>query len=1032
MFCDLVGSTELASRLDPEEWREIVANYHSAATEAVVRFGGYVAQYLGDGLLVYFGYPQAHEDDPERAALAGLAILDCVAGLNRRFAGERRPMLAARIGIHTGSVVVSKNDATGANVFGDVPNIASRVQSAADPDTVVITAAVHQLVSGLFVVEDRGAHQLKGIDTSIHLYRVLHSSGLRGRLAAAAARGLTPFIGREDESRLLLNRWARARNGEGQVLLVVGEPGIGKSRLLQRFRENIADTPHSWVDCAAAALHQNSPFHMVADMIQQSTRWRSEQTASEHLAGLEASLELAGVQPHEAIPLLAPLINLEVPAKYQLSDIPPPEQRNRLLAAIVAWALGMARVQPMVIAAEDLHWADPSTLDLIQLLAEQCSMAPLMLICTARPEFHAPWPLRAHHSVMTLNRLSPPSVREMVARVSPKTPLSPGSVEVVVERSEGVPLFVEELTRLVLESGDGDAVLRQIPATLEDSLMARLDRLGDSAREVAQVASVIGNEFSWELLGTVSAMDDEKLGEALKKLADAELLLTEGIPPEATYRFRHVLIQDTAYQSLLRTRRQYYHRLIARALEERFPEIAQSEPQILAHHLTEASLVSQAIAQWEIAGQKAVQRSANAEAVSHLTKGLELLRTLPESSERSQQELVLQLAIGTPLIATKGFASPEVGKVYARARELSQQAGEAPQLFPVLWGLWVFYTARADHQIARELAEQCLRLAEKAHDPDLLLEAHHALGVTLTGLAEFMPGLEHLDHVIDRYDPARQGSIAFLYGQDPKVVCLSQAAWTLWICGFPDRARKRNEEAIALARKLSHPYSLAAASSFGAIVHQLCQDEPAVRDCAEAAIALSTEREFAQWKPWGLVMRGWAMTQRGHAEDGIAQMRAGIAAFRATGAEVMVPYFLGLLAEACGKAGRRTEGLSALAEAQAVVDRGRERWWEAELYRLKGELTLMQAESESSPENQKEAEEHFLQALNIASYQNAKSLELRAAMSLSRLWQKRGKGTEGARMLAETYSWFSEGIQTSDLKEARELLGGGLSRAETG
>ena len=1024
MFCDLVGSTELASRLDPEEWREVVASYHSAATEAVVRFGGHVAQYLGDGLLVYFGYPQAHEDDPERAALAGLAILEGIAGLNRRLVSEGGPVLAARIGIHTGSVVVSKNDAKGANIFGDVPHIASRVQSAAAPDTVLITAAVHQLVSGLFVVEDRGEHPLKGVDRPIRLYRVIQPSGVRGRLAAAAGRGLTPFVGRGDELRLLLNRWGQARTGEGQVMVVVGEAGIGKSRLVQRFREQITDTPHSWVDCAAAALHQNTPFYMIADLIQQGIRWRGAQTAEERIAGLEASLGLARVELREAVPLLAPLINLEVPAKYPPLQIPPDQQRKRLLATIAAWALGTARIQPLVIAAEDLHWADPSTLEAIQLLAEQGPMAPLLLICTARPEFHAPWPLRAHHTVMTLNRLSASNVREMVAGVAAQMALSAGdTVEAVVERSGGVPFFVEELTRLVLESGDGEPTLRQIPATLQDSLMARLDRLSDGAREVAQVASVIGNEFTWGLLSAVASMDDEKLEESLEKLADAELLLTQGIAPDASYRFRHALIQDAAYQSLLRSRRQHYHRLIARALQERFAELVEAEPQILAHHLTEANLIKQAIPQWQVAGQKAVQRSANAEAVSHLTKALELLNQMPDGAERAQLELALQLALGTPLIATKGFASPEVGKVYARARELCQQAGEAPQLFPVLWGLWAFYTARAEHEVARELAEQCLRLAEGARDLDLVLEAHHALGVTLTGLAEFASGLEHLDYVIVHYDPERHGSIAFLYGQDPKVVCLSQAAWTLWIHGYPDRALKRNEEAIAMARRLDHPYSLAAALNFGAMVPQFRRDAHTTEELAEAAVKLSTEKEFALWKPWGLVMRGWAMTQRGQVEDGIGQMRQGVAAFRATGADVMVPYFLGLLAEAYGKAGQVREGLGALAEAQAIIDRGRERWWEAELYRLKGELTLMQAEAQGkAADSQKAAEEYFNQALNIASRQSAKALELRASMSLGRMWQRQGKKAEAHRMLTEVYGSFTEGFDTADLREAKALL----------
>ncbi|MGH7878770.1 MAG: ATP-binding protein, partial [Candidatus Binataceae bacterium] len=489
--------------------------------------------------------------------------------------------------------------------------------------------------------------------------------------------------------------------------------------------------------------------------------------------------------------------------------------------------------------------------------------------------------------------------------------------------------------------------MREIPATLRDSLMARLDRLGE-AREVAQVAAVIGPEFSWGLLSAVAATAEEKLAAALKKLAEAGLLLEQGIPPEANYRFRHALIQDAAYQSLLRSKRQSYHRRTAEVLEERFPETIEAQPQLLAHHYSEANLAQQAIAYWQMAGQKAVQRSANAEAVSHFSKGLDLLNDLPDTPERFQQELVLQLALGTPLIATKGFAWPEVGKVFGRARELCQQAGEAPELFPVLWGLWVFYTARAEHEVARELAQQCLRLAERTQDPISLLEAHHALGVTLTGLAEFATGLEHLDQVIGGYDPAEHGSLAFLYGQDPKVVCLSQAAWTLWIHGYPDQALGRNAEAVTLARKLVHPSSLAAALNFGGVVHQLCRDEGAVRECADASIALSTEQEFALWKPWGMMLRGWATTERGGLDEGIAQISEGVTAYRATGAEVMVPYFLGLLAEAYGKTGRTADGLSVLAEAQTVIDRGRERWWEAELYRLKGELTLVQPAGQGS------------------------------------------------------------------------------------
>jgi len=434
-------------------------------------------------------------------------------------------------------------------------------------------------------------------------------------------------------------------------------------------------------------------------------------------------------------------------------------------------------------------------------------------------------------------------------------------------------------------------------------------------------------------------------------------------------------------------------------------------------------LKEQAIPLWQAAGQNAVQRSANAEAVSHFTNALELLNEMPVGPERFSQELSLQLALGTPLVAARGIASPEVGKVYARARELCLQAGEAPQLFPVLWGLWVFYTARADHEIARELADQCLRLAEKADDPNLLLEAHHALGVTLTGLAEFVPALEHLDQVIVNYDPGRHGSFAFLYGQDPKVACLSQSTWALWIHGFPDRALQRTLEAIMLARQLSHPYSLALALSFSAIVHQLNQNEHAVKESAQALIRLSTEREFAMWMPWGLVMQGWAIAHSGQLSEGIRQIREGVSAFRTTGAEVMVPYFLGLLADAYLKSGQAQEGLAVLAEAQAVVDRGRECWWESELHRLKGEFTLMPSKDHTSKsQDEKAAEKYFHQALNIATRQSAKLLKLRAAVSLSHLWQKQGKQAEARRLLVDIYGSFTEGFNTTDLQRAKMLL----------
>src|SRR6266851_2395946 len=500
LFCDLVGSTEIAARLDPEEWRETVAAYHRAAADAITRFGGYVAQYLGDGVMAYFGWPEAHDNDAERAARAGLAILDAIAKLNEQ--SERRK-LSARVGIDSGAVVVGASAGKEADVFGDAPNIAARVQSAADPDTVMITDAMHQLVSGLFIVEDRGAHPLKGVEQPLHLYRVIQPSGVRGRLeAAAASRGLTPFVGREDELRLLANRWERALEGEGQVALIIGEAGIGKSRLVQRFHEQMKGTPHTWVEAAAAPFFQNTPFYPVAAMLRELVAWGGDEPAEDQLAQLESGLTSAGVKPAEAIPLLAPLLNLPLPAKYPPSSLSPEQQRRRLLATLVEWVLGAARVQPLVIAIEDLHWADASTLELIQLLAEQGATARLLLLYTARPEFRAEWPLRAHHTHITLNRLSARNVREMITQVAARNALASETVDAVIERTSGVPLFVEELTRVVLESVDARLTAHQIPVTLHDSLMARLDRLGP-AKEVAQAGAVIGDTFSYELLNAV-------------------------------------------------------------------------------------------------------------------------------------------------------------------------------------------------------------------------------------------------------------------------------------------------------------------------------------------------------------------------------------------------------------------------------------------------------------------------------------------------------------------------------------------------
>jgi class 3 adenylate cyclase len=544
LFCDLVGSTAMAAQLDPEEWRETLADYHRVATDAIERFSGYVAQYLGDGVMALFGWPEAHDNDAERAVRAGLAILDGIAKLNERGA---RPRLSARIGIASGAVVVGAGVGKEAEVFGDAPNIAARVQNAADADTAMITDATHRLLSGLFVVEDSGEHQLKGIERPVQLYRVIRPSGIRGRFqAATAAGGLTTFVGREDELRWVTSRWEHALEGDGQVALIIGEPGIGKSRLVRRFHEQIAGTPHTWIEAGAGVFFQNTPFYPVTELLRQMVASSGDHSEpEEQLAQLASRLELAGLKPAGAIPLIAPLLNLPLPPEYPPSTLSPDQQRRGLLATLVEWVIGTARKQPLIIATEDLHWADPSTLELIQLLVDQGATARLLLLYTARPEFHAPWPLRAHHTQIMLNRLHGRSARAMVVEIADQKTLSDETIATVVERTGGVPLFVEELTRAVLESGNTDLIAREIPATLHDSLMARLDGLGP-AKEVAQIGAVIGSEFLYTLLQAIHPIDEAALQTALRILVDAELLYMRGIAPDATYFFKHALIRDAA------------------------------------------------------------------------------------------------------------------------------------------------------------------------------------------------------------------------------------------------------------------------------------------------------------------------------------------------------------------------------------------------------------------------------------------------------------------------------------------------------
>jgi predicted ATPase len=673
-----------------------------------------------------------------------------------------------------------------------------------------------------------------------------------------------------------------------------------------------------------------------------------------------------------------------------------------------------------------LHWADPSSIEYLSLLIEQIPTTKLLLVLTFRPEFMPPWKPRSHLSQLILNRLGRKQVEEMIAKVSTGEELSGEVIEQIRIKTDGVPLFVEELTKSVvesvgsLESANRTPLLLAIPATLQDALMARLDRLS-IARQVAQLGATLGREFSHELLQAVAPMNASDLHAALGKLVEAEILYQRGIGQQTRYFFKHALIQDTAYQSLLKSTRQQYHQQIAHVLEERFADTKATQPELLAHHYTEAGLIAQAIPYWQQAGQRAAQRSANAEAISHLTKGLEVLKTLPDTPERTQQELILQITLGAPLQATKGFAAPEVERVYARARELCQQAGETAQLFPVLWGLWFSYLAQAELQTARETGEQLLTLAQSVQDTDLLLEAHMALGATLFHLGEFVLAREHLEQGIALYDPQKHHSHAFVYGTDPGVNCRIWITLVLWFLGYPDQALRRNDEAITLAREISHAFSLGFA--LDPWIHRLRREGQATQTQAEVLMTFANEQGFTQLLSEGMMLRGWALAERGQEEEGITQIRQGLTAQPARETECVRPHFLALLAEVCGKAGLAKEGLALLDEALAATERNVGRFYEAELYRLKGGLMLTQSSIQGLASRvRKEAEECFVKAIDIARKQQAKSLELRAVMSLARLWQQQGKQAEAHQMLFAIYGWFTEGFDTKDLQEAKALL----------
>jgi predicted ATPase len=912
--------------------------------------------------------------------------------------------------------------------LGETPNIAARIQGLAAPNTLLISEATYRLIQGYFECQDLGAQILRGVAEPVHVYQVLSESGVHSRLDIASARGLTPLVGREQEVGLLLQRWAQAKSGQGQVVLLTGDAGIGKSRLVQVLKDHVANEPHTRWECRSTEYYQNTALFPLVDLFQRILRFEAHETPDTRVEKLEHALRQYRLPVEETVPLFALLLTLPLPdERYPLLNMSPQRQRQKTLETIATILLELAERQPVLFILEDLHWTDPTTLELLNLLVEQIPTTSILTVLTCRPHFQPAWRHRSYLTEMTVNRLSHAQVEQIVNRMTDGKTLPQEVLQQIIAKTDGVPLFIEEMTKTILESGqlkavDGHYALTgslstfAIPATLQDSLMARLDRLM-TGKVIAQLGATIGRQFSYALLQAVAQLNDRTLHEELHRLVEAELLYQRGVPPQATYVFKHALIQDAAYQSLLKSTRQGYHQRVAQVLEVQFPETVDQQPELLAHHFTEAGLLAQAVGYWHKAGQSASERSAHVEAISHLTKGLEILATLPETRERVQREVDMHIALGASLIAVQGWAAREVGETYTRARHLCEHLQEPRQLAPVLWGLWAYALVRAELRTAHALGKELLALAQQAQDPVLLVAAHRAMGATLSFLGEATSAYKHLVQGLALYDSQQHHAYAFLYGEDGGVVCRCHAALALWGLGYPDQGLARSHEAVTLAQHLAHPFSLGYALHCAAEIHYCRREVQCTQERAEATLTLDQEHGFPHWRAMVSILRGWALAHQGQGKEGIAQITQGLRAYRATGAALVRPHFLALLAEAYGTMGEPEAGLTGLAEALTLMDTTGERGDEPKIYRLKGELLLQQ-----STDNATEAETCFQHAIRIAQNQQAKSWELRAATSLARLWQQQGKRQQAHDLLAPVYSWFTEGFDTADLKDAMALL----------
>jgi class 3 adenylate cyclase/predicted ATPase len=992
---------------DPEDQRVVIDTFRRLASEALGRYGSAIGESRGREITAYFGHRQAQENDAERAVRAALAIQHALSEANARSADGRAPQFAARIGLDSGLVLV---DGMG-EVFGDAPNIASRVQALAEPGTVVITATIQRQTAGLFVAESCGTRALKGISEPATLYRIVRASGGGRR---GGARSLTSLVGREEELDLLTQRWDRACKREGQLALIVGEPGLGKSRLMEEFHRRLGETPHTWVEWSSSQLLQNTTLYPIAEWGRQ--RFGADLPTEQRLADLENTLNLIGLDPTEYAPLLAPLVDILLPEE-RVAKLAPEELRRRQLAAITAWVLTSARMQAVVLAFEDLQWADPTSLDLMRALAERGAQAPLLILATARPEFSPSWIVRSHHSVISLSPLDRVQVAKMVSELSAHHALSRDIVEWVSERTGGVPLFVEEVTRLLLERGEQPGA-QAIPPTLQQSLTARLDRLG-AAREIAQIGAVLGRGFSYALIQSVAGLDEGALRSAFERLTQADILFVEGDGPQAKYRFKHALIQDAAYESLLKSRRQAMHHRAAELLRDQ-PERAATEPEVIAHHFTQAGLDDLAIEWWGRAGDQALRRSAFQEAIAHFGKAIEMteaLSLIAGDKRQASGQLKLHTSYANAMMSARGYGAVQTKAAFERARELAIDSENYAERFSVNYGLWAGSFVRGEILPMRELAAAVLRdCANRPRSGEASI-AQRVSGLTEWFAGEFVTARAHVEQALEVFDAERDGGLAIRFGQDVGVSAMAYSALTLWALGEVALARLRAENMATRTAQIGHVAPAAYGLSHAALFELMRGDHARAAPNAVKLVRLAREHDLPMYGAFGAFLDGWATTAGIATGSGLETMRRGAELLQKQNVLIFDGLLKIALAEAEARAGDADLAVAILDEALATCDRTGHRTFEAELHRARGQILLKRDPADPWP-----AEEAFLTAIAIAKQQHTRSFELRAALALAKLYHSTARHGEAHAVLAFALAGFSTTPEFPETEEAQEML----------